>query len=122
MPKTFENLIWKIIKMLPLRCTTLHVVAGSYREVFIKSRERKKGGITLKVYVKSVLSNVSPGFQVFLKNGDKNRLIELFFVHHCKVLNVRRPAKTLLPKRILCLHVTFSSVTAWNYNMNRNNM
>ena len=23
-PKTFENLIWKIIKMLPVRCIKLH--------------------------------------------------------------------------------------------------
>ena len=35
-PKTFENLIWKIVKMLPIRCIALHVVADSYREVSIK--------------------------------------------------------------------------------------
>ena len=36
-PKTFENLIWKIIKMLPVGCITLHVMAETYREVSIKS-------------------------------------------------------------------------------------
>ena len=36
-PKTYENLIWKIIKILPVRCTTLPVVADSYGEVCIKS-------------------------------------------------------------------------------------
>ena len=36
-PKTFENLIWKIIKMLPVGCIALHVVADPYREVSIKS-------------------------------------------------------------------------------------
>ena len=78
--KTFENLIWKIIKMLPIGRTTLHLEADSYREVSIKSAERKKWGSTPKVYVKSVSSYVPRKFQEFLKNGDnKSRLIELFF-------------------------------------------
>ena len=46
--KTFENLIWKIIKMLPVGCTTSHVVADSYREVSLKSAEKKKRGIPQK--------------------------------------------------------------------------
>ena len=40
--KTFENLIWKIIKMLPVGCTTLHVVVDLDREVSIKWAKRKK--------------------------------------------------------------------------------
>ena len=36
-PKKYENLIRKIIKILPVGCITLHVVADSYREVSIKS-------------------------------------------------------------------------------------
>ena len=76
-PKTFENFIWKIIKMLSVGCTTLHVVADSYREVSIKSAERNKREITPQVYVKSVSSNVPCDFQEFSKNGDnKSRLIE----------------------------------------------
>ena len=51
-PKTFENFIWKAIKMLPVGCTTLHVVADSYREVSIKSAEKKKKGFTPQAYVK----------------------------------------------------------------------
>ena len=48
-PKTFEDLIRKIIKMLPIGYTTLHIVVDSYREVSIKSAERKKREITPKV-------------------------------------------------------------------------
>ena len=51
-PKTFENFIWKAIKMLPVGCTILHVVADSYREVSIKSAEKKKRGFTPQAYVK----------------------------------------------------------------------
>ena len=65
--KTFGNLIWKTINMWPVGCTTFHVVTDSYREVSIKSSERKKRGITPKVYVKSVCSNVSRDLQDFLK-------------------------------------------------------
>ena len=60
----------------------MHVVADSYREVFIKSVERKERGITPKVYVKSVLSYVPREFQEFLKSGNnKSKLIELFFYY-----------------------------------------
>ena len=80
-PKTFEILTWKIIKMLPGGCTTLHVVADSYREVSIKSAERNKRRSTSKVYVKSVSSNVQRELQEFSKNGDnKRRLIELSLI------------------------------------------
>ena len=48
-PKTFEDLIRKIIKMLPTGYTTLHIVVDSYREVSIESAERKKREITPKV-------------------------------------------------------------------------
>ena len=118
-PKTFENFIWKAIKMLPVGCTTLHVVADSYREVSIKSAEKKKRGFTPQVYVKSVFSNVPREFQEFLKNSDnKDRLIELFFDYviqkrcnvlndkRCEVLNDKRASKILLPKDGLCMHVT----------------
>ena len=108
-PKTFENLIWKIIKMLPVGCTTMHVVADSYREVFIKSVERKERGITPKVYVKSVLSYVPREFQEFLKRGNnKSRLIELFFYYiiqkRCKVLNVTKTSNICCQKMVyLCV-------------------
>ena len=46
--KTFKNHFQKIIKMLPFRCTTLYIVVDSYREVSIKSAERKKRGVTQK--------------------------------------------------------------------------
>ena len=75
-PKTFENLIWKNIKILAVGCTTWNVVADSYRRVSIKSAERKKREITPKVYVKSVFSNVPLEFHKF---DNKSRLIELFF-------------------------------------------
>ena len=113
--KTFENLILKIIKVLPVGCTTLHVVTDSYREVTIKSAERKNRITTPKVYVKSVSSNVSREIQEFSKNDDnKSRLIELFFDYviqkGCKVLNITRASK-ILSKLGLCMRVTFSTAT-----------
>ena len=115
-PKTFKNLIWKIIKMLPVKYTTLHIVADSYREVSIKFVEWEKRESTPKVYENSVSSNVPREFQEFLKNGDnKSRLIELFFdyviLKRCKVLNDRRASKILLSQDGLCISVTLSSVT-----------
>ena len=40
--KTVENLIWDIIKMLPVGCTKWQVVTDSCRRISIKSVERKK--------------------------------------------------------------------------------
>ena len=102
--------------MLPARFITLHVVADSYREVSIKPVEKKKRGITPKVYVKWVSSNVPRGLQQFFQNGvNKSRLIELFIddvmQKHCKVLNVTIATKILLSKDGLCRRVTFSSAT-----------
>ena len=115
-PKIFENLIWKTIKMLPARFITLHVVADSYREVSIKSVEKKKRGITPKIYVKWVSSNVPRELQQFFQNSDnKSRLIELFIddviQKRYKVLNVTIATKILLSKDGLCRSVTFSSAT-----------
>ena len=115
-PKIFENLIWKTIKMLPARFITLHVVADSYREVSIKSVEKKKRGITPKIYVKWVSSNVPRELQQFFQNSDnKSRLIELFIddviQKRYKVLNVTIATKILLSKDGLCRSVTSSSTT-----------
>ena len=47
-PTPFENLIWKIIKMFPVGCTTLHVVADSYRGVSSNPQKGRKGELPQK--------------------------------------------------------------------------
>ena len=50
-----------------------------------------------------------------MKNGDKSRLIQLFFDYvtqiRCKILNVTRASKILLSIDGLCMRVTLSSGT-----------
>ena len=77
-PETYENLTWKLLKLLPSGYNRVDIVADSYQEVSLKSAERKARGISSKVIIPSNKSKIPRNFSDFLKNDDsKRRLIYL---------------------------------------------
>ena len=73
-PKKFENLIWKIMKILPAGCTTLYDMAD------VKSPSNRRKGSKGVLLQKSVSSNVPREFQESFKNSDdKSSLIPMVY-------------------------------------------
>ena len=73
-PKKFENLIWKIMKILPVGCTTLYDMAD------VKSPSNRRKGSKGVLLQKSVFSNVPREFQESFKNSDdKSSLIFMVY-------------------------------------------
>ena len=77
-PDTYEDLAWKLVKMLPLGYSGTDIVFDTYQEKSLKSYERNKRGVSSKIIVRSHKSKIPRDFKGFLKNGDdKRRLTEL---------------------------------------------
>ena len=80
-PDTYEQLIWKLLKMIPTEYHRIDIVADSYLKNSIKSSERKNRGNSTKVMIKSKKSKVPREFQEFLRNGEnKTTLIKMMFM------------------------------------------
>ena len=77
-PDTYEDLAWKLVKMLPLGYSRIDIVFDAYQEKSLKSYERNKRCVSSKIIVQSHKSKIPRDFKGFLKNGDdKTRLTEL---------------------------------------------
>ena len=77
-PDTYEELTWKLLKLLPQVYERINIVADTYHEVSLKSAERSQRGKASKVIIRSAKSKIPRNFSDFLKNGkNKKRLIIL---------------------------------------------
>lgn len=98
LPVTYEDLIIKLLKMIPKGIENVHIIADSYLENSIKNSERQSRGDSTKLILKSVKSKVTRDFKSFLSNSDnKNSLVDLFFEYfienEAKLLNVLRSSR-----------------------------
>ena len=94
-PDTYEEFTWKFLKSLPSGYLRVDIVADTYQDNSIKSRERSKRGSSDRIIVQSARSKVPRNFTDFLKNGEnKRRLIELMLEtvekNRLQVLNLLR--------------------------------
>ena len=48
-PDTYEDLAWKLVKMLPLGYSRIDIVCDMYQEKSLKSYERNKCGVSSKI-------------------------------------------------------------------------
>ena len=69
-PDKYEDLAWKLVKMLPLRYSRIDVVCDTYQEKSCKSYETNKRSVSSKIIVRSYKSKIPREFKGFLKNGD----------------------------------------------------
>ena len=118
-PNTFEGLIWKLVKLLPVGYKRVDLVADSYRQVSTKgsTRNERGEGTPKKILLKSVKSRTPPDFKQFLAHGDnKSTMLDLIFEYmennKVKVLNTLKASDLYLSKENSCRHITLSSVTS----------
>ena len=77
-PETYEEFTWKFLEMLPRGYRRVDIIVDTYRQISIKTNERKKRGCSRKIIIRSKKSKIPRDFHTFLKNGEnKNRMIEL---------------------------------------------
>ena len=79
-PDTFEQLILKFVRSLPKGYHRIDIVADTYRNISIKSAERKKRCSSSKVAIGSIKSKLPRDINKFLLNDEnKTSLIKLIF-------------------------------------------
>ena len=77
-PMAFEDLAVQILNSIPILFSTVYVACDTYRNVSIKSSERKIRGDSEKLIIRSAKVRIPQDFQKFLSNGEnKERLFEL---------------------------------------------
>lgn len=69
-PKTFEDLSWKIINSIPRGWHRIDFVADTYRKNSMKSGERDSRGTSSKVVIQSNKSKIPRDFTKFMSNGE----------------------------------------------------
>ena len=79
-PSTYEDLAWRVIKLIPTGYNEVDIVADTYRPVSIKMQERAGRGRSNRIIINSVKSRTRCDFKEFLSNGEtKSKLITLIF-------------------------------------------
>ena len=115
-PDTYEDLAWKLVKMLPLGYSRIDIVCDTYQEKSLKSYERNKRGVSSKIIVQSHKSKIPRDFKGFLKNGDnKTRLTELvrevLSFNKTKVLDMLRTEEIFFSTFNDCKRITADSIS-----------
>ena len=124
-PRTFEELIWKIVIISPSGYRSMHIIADTYRETSIKSSEREKRGTSSKFFIKSVSTMVPRKFHEFLQSDcNKTRLIELLFeylqLNKEKVQQTLRSDNLVLSSDNSCVVVSRVAVMMEDLNLSSN--
>ena len=115
-PDTYEDLAWKLVKMLPLGYSRIDIVCDTYQEKSLKSYERNKRGVSSNIIVRSHKSKIPRDFKGFLKNGDnKTRLTELvgevLSINKTKVLDMLRTKEIFFSTFNDCKRITADSIS-----------
>ena len=115
-PDTYEDLAWKLVKMLPLGYSRIDIVCDTHQEKSLKSYERNKRGVSSKIIVRSHKSKIPRDFKGFLKNGDnKTRLTELvrevLSINKTKVLGMLRTKEIFFSTLNDCKRITADSIS-----------
>ena len=123
-PNTFEQLILKFIQALPKGYHRIDIVSDTYRNVSIKTAERKKRDTFSKILIGSLKSKLPREMNKFMLNDDsKNSMIKLVFEY---VINEKQIPIPLLKTDVIvisgnneCCTVTSGLVTE-NYELKTN--
>ena len=115
-PDMYEDLAWKLVKMLPLGYSRIDIVCDTYQEKSLKSYERNKRGVSSKIIVRSHKSKIPRHFKGFLKSGDnKTRLTELvrevLSINKTKVLDMLRTKEIFFTTFNDCKRITADSIS-----------
>ena len=100
-PDTFEQLALNLLQAIPAHYRYVYVACDTYRDVSIKSPERKLRGESNKFLIRSGKVKIAPEFQTFLCNEDnKERLFKL----------IEKMGKWLICHSCLRVHRRYGSI------------
>ena len=100
-PDTFEQLVLKFVRSLPKGYHRIDIVADTYRNISIKSAERKKRGTSSKVLIGSIKSKLPRDMNKFMLNDEnKTSLIKLIFDY---VIAEKQSVTSMLKTEVIVL-------------------